>query len=136
MITDHHTHAPLPITNSSRLLSNSVLASVIIRNHGKRLTDEAAADYPIPPRLFTYINQSKTDEFSNEIGVCFTIAALFFRLILITRLQSTFNPPARTPTRTKVLHRYWRCRSLLPEHPFGELPGQGLYHVLRMATQQ
>ena len=93
MITDHHTHTPLPIMNSSRLLSNSVLAYVSIRNRGKQLTDEAAADYTIPPRLFTYINQSKTDEFFNEIGVCFTIAALFFRLISSPCLQSTFNPP-------------------------------------------
>ena len=93
MITDHHTHAPLPITNSSRLLSNSVLASIIIRNHGKQLTDEVAADYQIPPRLFTYINQSKTDEFSNEIGVCFTIAALFFRLITHPLPTKHSQPP-------------------------------------------
>ena len=96
MITDHHTHAPLPITNSSRLLSNSVLASVSIRNHGKRLTDEVAADYPIPPRLFMYINQSKTDEFLNEIGVCFTIAALFFRLHSSPCLQSISTSPPLT----------------------------------------
>ena len=93
MITDHHTHAPLPITNSSRLLSNSVLASVSIRNHGKQLTDEVAADFIIPPRLFTYINQSKTDEFFNEIRHCFTIARVFFRLISSPCLQSIFNPP-------------------------------------------
>ena len=93
MITDHHTHAPLPITNSSRLLSNSVLAYVIIRNHGKQLTDDHAADYTILPRLFTYINQSKTDEFFNEIGVCFTIAALFFRLYSSPAYKAFSTPP-------------------------------------------
>ena len=63
-----------------------------------------------------YINQSKTDEFFNEIGVCFTIAALFFRLISSPCLQSTSPLPAILPTKSVRLSDTGVCRQQLTSY--------------------